>query len=81
VKKKLNLEQMRTIGLALIIFGVVIAIFGKVRTGSLLLAVGMGEYAYARYLIIGMKRRIELFVPLLIAVALFIVSLTLPHAG
>ena len=72
---------MRRVGLALIVLGLAVAIFGKVRTGSLLLSLGMGGFAYARYFIVGMKRRIELFLPLIIAGTLFVVSLTLPHAG
>lgn len=80
MKRSFNLERFRTIGLALIVLGIAIAVFGKVRTGSLSLAIGMGSYGYARYFILGMKRRIELFLPLLIAGALFVVSLTLPHA-
>ncbi len=81
MKRVLNLQKLRDAGLALIVLGIVIALFGKVRSGSLVLAIGMGAYSYARYLILGMKRRIELFLPLLIAGTLFIVSLTLPHAG
>jgi hypothetical protein len=76
----LNLNRLRSIGLALIVIGIAVALFGKVRTGSLLLAVGMGGFGYARYFIAGMKRRIELFLPLIIAGTLFVVSLTLPHA-
>jgi hypothetical protein len=81
MKNIFTFEKLRFAGLALIILGIVLALFGKVRSGSLVLAIGMGGYAYSRYLILGMKRRIELFLPLLIAGTLFIVSLTLPHAG
>ncbi len=81
MKRVLNLEKLRTFGLALIIVGIAAALFGRVRSGSLLLAIGTGSYAYSRYHILGMKRRIELFLPLLIAGTLFIVSLALPHAG
>ena len=80
MKRTFNLERLRTVGLALIIVGTAIALYGKVRTGSLGLAVGMASYGYSRYFILGMKRRIELFLPLLIAGTLFVVSLTLPHA-
>ncbi len=81
MKNIFTFEKLRFAGLALIILGIVLALFGKIRSGSLVLAIGMGGYAYSRYLILGMKRRIELFLPLLIAGTLFIVSLTLPHAG
>ena len=70
----------RVITLTLVIAGVISAIFGAVRSGSLLLAVGTGGYAYLRYREATKKRRIELFLPLLLAALLFIVALTLPHA-
>jgi hypothetical protein len=81
MKRAINFEQLRKVGVALIAFGVMAALFGKVRTGSLLLSLGLGGFSYARYFIVGMKRRIELFLPLIIAGTLFVVSLTLPHAG
>ncbi len=81
MKNTFSLARLRNLGLALIILGIGISVFGKVRSGSLLLAIGMAAYAYSRYFMIGMKRRIELFLPLLIAGTLFVVSLTLPHAG
>ncbi len=80
MKQTFTLRKLHILGLALIIIGIVLSVFGKVRSGSLLLAIGMAGYAYTRYFIIGMKRRIELFLPLLIAGTLFVVSLTLPHA-
>jgi len=67
MKRTVNLERLRAIGLALIIVGIALALLGKVRTGSLGLALGMSGYGYSRYFIMGMKRRIELFLPLLIA--------------
>jgi len=81
MKRPLNFEELRKVGLALIALGVIVALVGKVRTGSLLLSLGLGGFSYARYFIVGMKRRIELFLPLIIAGTLFVVSLTLPHAG
>jgi hypothetical protein len=81
MKRVLNLEKLRNFGLALITVGIIAALLGRVRSGSFLLAIGTGSFAYSRYLILGMKRRIELFLPLLIAGTLFIVSLALPHAG
>ncbi|MEI6119732.1 MAG: hypothetical protein WCQ06_01355 [Actinomycetes bacterium] len=80
MKNIFSLKRVRNLGLALIILGIGISIFGKVRSGSLMLAIGTGGYAYARYFILGMKRRIELFLPLLIAGTLLVVSLSLPHA-
>jgi uncharacterized membrane protein len=81
MKKNFDLYQIRTISLFFIAIGIFISVVGKVRTGSLALALGMGGYSYSRYILSGMKRRIELFLPLLIAGVLFVVALTLPHAG
>lgn len=64
----------------LIAIGIALALWGKVRTGSILLAVGLSAFTFFRYQIIGMKRRIELFLPLGIAGVLLVVALTLPHA-
>ena len=68
------------LALTAIAIGVALAIFGKVRTGSELLALGTAGYAYLRFREAEKKRRIELFLPLLLAAVLFVVSLTLPHA-
>mgnify|MGYP000735830380 CR=1 FL=1 len=73
-------QKGRVITLALVIAGVVSAIFGTVRSGSVLLALGTAGYAYLRYREAEKKRRIELFLPLLLAALLFVVALTLPHA-
>ncbi len=74
------MSKFRAFNLLCIAVGVAIAVVGKVRSGSILLAIGAGGYAYLRYLEADKKRRIELFLPLLLALALFIVALTLPHA-
>ncbi len=74
------MSRYRTLNLLFIFVGVAIAIVGKVRSGSILLAIGAAGYAYLRYLEAEKKRRIELFLPLLLALALFVVALTLPHA-
>ena len=75
------MSKFRAVNLLLIAVGVAIAIVGKVRSGSVLLALGTAGYTYLRYLEAEKKRRIELFLPLLLALALFVVALTLPHAG
>jgi len=75
-----SLQRGQLLSIAVIVFGVGIAIFDKVRTGSVLIAVGTAVYAFLRYREAAKKRRIELFLPLLLAAVLFVVALTLPHA-
>ena len=77
---KVDLRKSYNLSTLLIIIGVALALFGKVRSGSILLALGLSAYTYLRYRLIGMMRRIELFLPLGIAGVLLIVALTLPHA-
>ena len=76
------MKQKNWIALALllIIVGVGDAIFGQVRTGSVLLAIGTAGFSFLRFREAEKKRRIELFLPLLLASLLFVVALTLPHA-
>jgi hypothetical protein len=65
--------QLR-IAYAAIIVGVVLGAAGIVRTGSLFIAVGTGVIAVAAT----GKRRFERYLPLAIAVALFLLALALP---
>ena len=60
--------------------GVLVGIAGAVRTGSVFIAIGASIYTAVQYSRSESKRRIELVVPLLIALLLFVVALTLPHA-
>ena len=76
VKPRSRAEEIAS---AIAIVGVVVALFGTVRTGAILLAVGGGAFSYLKYTRIGMKRRIELFLPLATACALLVVAITLPH--
>jgi len=62
------------------VIGVALAILNRVRAGSVILALGTAGYSYLRYQRIGMKRRIELYLPLGFAAALIVVAVTLPHA-
>ena len=77
---KFDLRRSYSTSTLFIIVGVVLAILGKVRSGSILLALGLSAYTYLRYRILGMKRRIELFLPLGIAGVLLVVAFILPHA-
>jgi hypothetical protein len=64
----------------MIIIGTGLAIGDRVRAGGVILALASGGYSYLKYKRVGMKRRIELFLPLGVACGLLIVALTLPHA-
>jgi hypothetical protein len=77
---KVDLQKSFKLSTLVIVVGVALAVFGKVRSGSILLALGLSAYTYLRYTILGMKRRIELFLPLGIAGVLLVVAFILPHA-
>ncbi len=62
------------------IAGTLAGIFGAVRSGALLLSVGTAVYVFDQYRRSKAKRRVELYLPLLISLVLFVVALTLPHA-
>ena len=74
----LGWQKMVSVGLVAI--GVVVGILGAVRTGSVLIAVGGAVYTAVQYSRSESKRKIELILPLLISLLLFVVALTLPHA-
>ena len=59
--------------------GVLLGIFGFVRSGSIIVAISAGAISYLRYKRMKKKRRIELVIPIALAVTLFVVALTLPH--
>jgi uncharacterized membrane protein YjjP (DUF1212 family) len=62
------------------IAGTLAGVFGAVRSGALLLSVGTAVYVFDQYRRSKAKRRVELYLPLLISLVLFVVALTLPHA-
>jgi hypothetical protein len=68
----------------LIVIGTLLAIFGVVRSGSLLLALGTAAFSVTEFRRTreerAGKRKIEIILPLLISIGLFVVALTLPHA-
>jgi hypothetical protein len=75
-----ELPKVEQFSILMIVIGSFLAIADRVRAGGVILAVASGLYAYTKYKRVGMKRRIELFLPLGIACALLVVSVTLPHA-
>ncbi len=77
---KIAIDRLRLAAFGIIIFGVLLGIFNVVRTGALLIAVGTGVIAITKYLRSNRHRKIELILPVGMAVLLFVVALTLPHA-
>ena len=69
---------------AAIALGLILGIFGVVRTGSILIAIGTAGVATINFLKqdlkAGKRRKIEFALPLAVALLLFVVALTLPHA-
>ena len=71
---------MRTkIVYAIAIIGILLAIFGFVRSGGIIFSIGASGLSFIRYQSAEKRRKIELIIPIAIAVALFVVALTLPH--
>jgi predicted nucleic acid-binding Zn ribbon protein len=77
---KIVIDRLRVGAFALIVLGVLLAIFGAVRTGALLIALGTEFVAITKYLRSNRHRKIELILPGAMALLLFVVALTLPHA-
>ena len=63
-----------------IALGLILGIFGVVRTGSILIALGSATIASVNFLKQEKKRKIEFILPVALALLLFVVALTLPHA-
>jgi len=66
--------------MVVVVVGIVIAISGAVRTGSIILSLGASAFALARYSQLKVKRNIELILPIAICLLLFILALSLPNA-
>lgn len=68
-------RTLRISSYSLICLGVLLGAIGYVRTGSLLIGSGtLGHAIAARN-----SRRIEFYLPSVIAVALFVLAIALPH--
>ena len=66
---------MRIISYAVVAAGVIVGALGLVRTGSLLIAVGTGLFAFSQR----EERKIELYLPLAISISLFVLAVALPR--
>jgi len=80
MKESFTLYQIRRFSMVVVVVGIVIAISGAVRTGSIILSLGASAFALARYSQLKVKRNIELILPIAICLLLFILALSLPNA-
>ena len=77
---KIAIDRIRILAYVFIVVGIFLGIFDVVRTGALLVAVGTAVIATTKYLRSNRHRKIELILPVGIALLLFVVALTLPNA-
>jgi len=80
MKESFTLDQIRRFSLVVVIIGLIISISGAVRTGSIILSLGASAFVLARHSQVKVKRNIELILPIMICVMLFILALSLPNA-
>jgi hypothetical protein len=80
MRESFTLDQVRKVSLIVAVLGLVIGMTGAVRTGSIILSLGASIIVIARYSQLKIKRNIELFLPLMICIMLFVLALTLPNA-
>ena len=74
------MNRLRILSIAFILIGTTLGIFGSVRSGSIVLALGTAIYVCIKYFRSSPRRRIELIIPLGMCLVLVSVALTLPHA-
>jgi len=80
MRESFTLDHVRKVSLIVAVLGLVIGMTGAVRTGSIILSLGASIIVIARYSQLKIKRNIELFLPLMICIMLFVLALTLPNA-
>ncbi|MBM3731614.1 MAG: hypothetical protein FJW42_02430 [Actinobacteria bacterium] len=80
MRDSFTLDQIRKVSLIVVGIGLVIGMTGAVRTGSIILSLGASIIVIARYSQLKIKRNIELFLPLMICIMLFVLALSLPNA-
>ena len=80
MRDSFTLDQVRKVSLIVVVLGLINGMTGAVRTGSIILSLGASIIVIARYSQLKIKRNIELFLPLMICIMLFVLALTLPNA-
>ena len=64
---------------AIVVAGILLGVFGFVRSSAIAISIGGFAVTYLRFKNSKKKRKIELIIPIALAVNLFVVALTLPH--
>ena len=80
MKDSFTLDQIRRFSLVVVLIGLIIGMTGAVRSGSIVLSLGASAFVLARYTQQKVKRNIELIIPIMICVMLFILAISLPNA-
>jgi O-antigen/teichoic acid export membrane protein len=80
MKDSFTLDQIRRFSLVVVLIGLIIGMTGAVRSGSIVLSLGASAFVLARYTQQKVKRNIELLLPIMICVMLFILAISLPNA-
>lgn len=80
MKDSFTVDQIRRFSLVVVLIGLVIGMTGAVRSGSIVLSLGASAFVLARYTQQKVKRNIELLLPIMICVMLFILAFSLPNA-
>ena len=80
MKDSFTLDQIRRFSLVVVLIGLVIGMTGAVRSGSIVLSLGASAFVLARYTQQKVKRNIELLLPIMICVMLFILAFSFPNA-
>ncbi len=75
---RISAKLLKISSSAVAILGVLFAVFGAVRFGSLALAIGTAGIALG---FIKSPRRIDFYLPFAIAIALFVLAIALPQGG
>lgn len=80
MKDSFTLDQIRRFSLVVVLIGLIIGMTGAVKSGSIVLSLGASAFVLARYTQQKVKRNIELLLPIMICVMLFILAFSLPNA-
>ena len=72
--------QIRAFSYALVVVGLVLGIAGAVRSAAILVAIGAATFTANQFARSNKRRKIDFILPMAVALLLFVVALTLPHA-
>jgi hypothetical protein len=72
--------QIRAASYGLVLIGLALGIAGAVRSAAILVAIGAATFTSNQFVFSNKRRKIEFILPMALALLLFVVALTLPHA-